>query len=84
MSFVLGFCIIASPTVLVGQLEEAYYQHHLLLVEAVYLLLQDTISNGDIAQSERLMKHYYYLFGSLYGKLQQCKCDTYWTPTARL
>lgn len=67
-----------SAVVLVGYLGEDYYQHHLLLVEAVYLLLKDTISEGDILQSEHLLKHYCYLMGPLYGKSVHvhCLCHT--------
>ena len=53
--------------VLAGYLDEDYYQHHLLLVEAVYLLLMDKISDQDIIQSERLLKHYCFLLAPLYG-----------------
>lgn len=41
-----------SPVVLVGHLDSDYYQHHLLLVEAVYLLLKDSILEADLVQSE--------------------------------
>jgi len=56
-----------SPAVLYGILPEDYYQHHLLLVEATYLLLQQCISEMDIQQSFKLLKHYCFLFGALYG-----------------
>lgn len=57
-----------SPVVLVGYLEDDYYQHHLLLVEAVYLLLKDMVTDRDIIHSEQLFKHYVYLMSPLYGK----------------
>jgi hypothetical protein len=57
-----------SPVVLVDHLDGDYYQHHLLLVEAVYLLLKDTISDADLTQSEYLLRHYCLLLGPLYGK----------------
>lgn len=56
-----------SPAVLYGVLPEDYYQHHLLLVEATYLLLQQCISERDIQQSFELLKHYCFLFAALYG-----------------
>lgn len=56
-----------SPAVLHHILPEEYYQHYLLLVEGVYLLLKDTVKEGDIKQSSRLLKHYCILFPSYYG-----------------
>lgn len=64
MNFVLGY----SPAVLRGILPEDYFQHHLLLVEAVYLLLQDELEERDIDQSVKLLKHYCFMFTPLYGK----------------
>ena len=40
-----------SPAVLHGILPEDYYRHHLLLVESVFLLLQDEVGERDIEQS---------------------------------
>lgn len=54
-----------SAAVLFGVLP--YYQHHLLLVEATYLLFQQHISDRDIQQSFKLLKHYCSLFAALYG-----------------
>ena len=53
--------------VLFGFLEDMYYQHHLLLVEAIYLLLQNTIESVDVEQSEKLLQHYCFMFAPLYG-----------------
>ncbi|XP_065892432.1 uncharacterized protein [Dysidea avara] len=57
-----------STAVLYGVLPEDYYQHHLLLVEASYLLLQRCITERDIQQSFELLKHYCFLFAALYGE----------------
>lgn len=57
-----------SPVVLRGILPDAYYEHHLLLVEGTFLLLKDCITNQDIQYSFSLFKHYCYLFPSFYGK----------------
>ena len=51
---------------------DVYYQHHLLLVEGVYLLLKDVVKEKDIEQSARLLRHYCYLIPSMYGKLFCC------------
>ena len=50
-----------------GYLHEDFYQHHLLLVEAIYLLLKDLVEKDDISQSKKLFNHYCYLFPVLYG-----------------
>lgn len=57
-----------SPVVLHGVLPESYYNHHILLVEGVYLLLKDIESEEDIDQSSRLLRHYCFLFAPLYGR----------------
>ena len=57
-----------SPIVLHGILFSDYYQHHLLLIEGVYLLLKQVVSQEDIEQSSRLLKHYCFMFTFLYGK----------------
>ena len=46
-----------------------FYQHHLLLIEGIYLLLKDNVTKSDIAQSTRLLRHYGFMFGALYGML---------------
>ena len=56
-----------SPIVLYEFLPDDYYQHHLLLVEGIYLLLKDIVTTDDTAQSARLLNHYCYLFPVLYG-----------------
>lgn len=56
-----------SPVVLHGILPEDYYQHHLLLIESIYLLLKDAVLDRDIEQSFKLLMHYCLLFSTLYG-----------------
>ena len=57
-----------SPFVLYGLIDKNYYEHHLLFVEAIYLLLKDVVRMCDIRQSSLLLNKYYYLFSTLYGK----------------
>lgn len=57
-----------SPFVLYGLIDKDYYEHHLLFVEAIYLLLKDVVSTCDIKQSSLLLNKYCYLFSTLYGK----------------
>lgn len=56
-----------SPAVLYEILPDLYYQHHLLLVESIFLLLQNCVSKVNVKQSWRLLKHYVILFSTLYG-----------------
>ena len=57
-----------SAVVLQGILHEDYYQHHLLLIEGIFLLLSDSISESDIVQSSQVLNHYCYLIPFLYGE----------------
>lgn len=59
-----------SPIVLNGILPDLFYQHHLLLVEGLYLLLVDSVTRENVTQSTRLLRHYCFLFSSFYGKCQ--------------
>ena len=56
-----------SPVVLHRFLHSDYYQHHLLFVEGIYLLLKDTVEEEDISKSGELLMHYTYLYPVLYG-----------------
>ena len=60
-----------SPVVLYEILPEEFYQHHLLLVEATYLLLQDSIKANEVEQSLLLLQHYCFMFAPLYGMCNQ-------------
>ena len=44
-----------SPVVLYGILPDDYYQHHLLLVESIYLLLQEAIPDKEIDHVVKLL-----------------------------
>jgi hypothetical protein len=63
-----------SPAVLCGILPEDYYQHHLLLVEGVFLLMKDEVREVDVKQSSRILNHYCILFAAYYA-------DRYMTAT---
>ena len=41
-----------SPVILHGILPVEYYQHHLLLVEGIFLLLKEVVTSEDIKQHE--------------------------------
>jgi len=44
--------------VMLSILPQEYLAHHMLLVEAIYLLLQDAIDHTEIAKAELLIQHY--------------------------
>lgn len=46
-----------------------YYQHHLLLVESVFLLQQNCVDKRDVKHSSKLLQQYVFMFASLYGML---------------
>ena len=54
-----------SAAVLYGILPETYYQHHLLLVEAIFLLLKEKIHSEDVTHSSDILNHYCFLFGKI-------------------
>ena len=56
-----------SAPVLFGFLPSIYYQHHLLLIEAIYILNSESISPADIDRCDRIFEHYCFLFATLYG-----------------
>ena len=51
------FLLFYSVPCLYGILPEEYFQHYVLLVEAIYLLLQDSISPNDITKASALLRH---------------------------
>lgn len=62
-TFLLFYCIPC----LYGILPEQYFQHYILLVEAIYLLLQDSISPRDIIKASSLLKHFCIRIKELYA-----------------
>lgn len=50
-----------------GILNENYFQHFILFSEALWLLLQSSISEEDISFAERLIQHFCFKFEALYG-----------------
>lgn len=63
-AFLLYYCLPC----LWGLLEEDYFQHLLLLVNGIYLLLQDSISPSDIESSSSMLVHFCTRMEALYGK----------------
>lgn len=63
-----AFLLYYSLPCLWGLLEEDYFQHLLLLVNAIFLLLQDSISPSDIERSSSMLLHFCTRMEALYGK----------------
>ena len=63
-----AFLLYYSLPCLWGLLEEEYFQHLLLLVNGVFLLLQDSISPSDIESSSRMLLHFCTRMEALYDK----------------
>ena len=61
------FLLFYSIPCLYGILPEQYFQHYILLVEAIYLLLQDSISPSDIVKASALLKHFCIRIKELYA-----------------
>ena len=52
---------------LYGLLPEEYFQHYILLVESIYILLQDSISASDLQKASDMLKHFCIKVKVLYG-----------------
>ncbi|XP_044007463.1 uncharacterized protein LOC122851984 [Aphidius gifuensis] len=62
------FLIYYSIPILSDIMQEKYFKHHTLLVLAIYLLSQKSISHGDINDSSVLLQQYVSDFKELYGE----------------
>ena len=63
-----AFLLFYSLPCLWTLLEEEYFQHLLLLVDAIFWLLQDSISPSDIERSFLMLTHFCARMESLYGR----------------
>lgn len=63
-----SWLLFYSPPVLSNILPDAQYQHFILLVGAVYLLLRDSIERRELDLSEMLLGAFVEQVRSLYGK----------------
>ena len=65
------FLLFYSVPVLWRTLPDEYFQHYLLLVQAIYLMLQESISPSDISTATKLLKQFCLQIRSLYGSRYQ-------------
>lgn len=63
-----SFLLFYGLPCLWGLLPNEYFQHFLLLVDAVFILLQDSISPDQLSKSVSLLNHFCLRVESLYGK----------------
>lgn len=62
-----SFLLFYGPAVLYNILPKPYYEHFLLLSEAIFILLLESIRERQIAHAERLLLHFCILFDGYYG-----------------
>lgn len=75
--YVLNFSVSASEyrawmlfysvPVLYGILDESYLQHYILLAEAIWILLLDSISKEQLTHADKLLKLFCLQFAAFYG-----------------
>ena len=61
-----SFLLFYGPAVLYDVLTKPYYEHFLLLSEAVFILLQESVSEKQLEHTERLF-HFCILFEGYCG-----------------
>ena len=66
-----SFLLFYSVPILYDYMPETYFQHYILLVESVFLLLKDSISTSDLQKSSKMLKHFCVRLRSLYGSRYQ-------------
>ena len=66
-----SWTLFYGVSVLKGILQISYYEHFLLFSEALWLLLQSTVTHTDLRRAERLLQIFCFKFGSYYG---ECLC----------
>ena len=62
-----SFLLFYSLPCLYGLLPDSYFQHYLLLVEAIYILLKHSISMSELTKVSKLLKHFCRRIEELYG-----------------
>lgn len=61
-----SFLLFYGPVVLRGILPIEHYTHFILLSEAIFILLGDSITNNAVDHAERLLQHFCLMFSALY------------------
>ncbi len=76
-----AWLIFYSVPALCGVLSNDYYQHHLLIVEAIHILCKVEISQADLVHCRRVLIHYVATF---WGSLLRQTHDNQCAPTLAL
>ena len=63
-----AWLLFYSVPVMLNILPQDYLAHHMLLVEAIYLLLKDSIYPAELSKAELLIKHYCFKLQYYYGE----------------
>lgn len=61
-----SFLLYYGLPVLYGLLPDKYFEHYFYFVRAIYLLLQDTISEAQLTTAEQLLQQFCRTFSNLY------------------
>ncbi|XP_033748473.1 uncharacterized protein LOC117333331 [Pecten maximus] len=61
-----SFLLFYGPVILLNALSSEYYFHFLLLSEAVFILLKDSIEFQELDRAENLLEHFVATFTGLY------------------
>lgn len=61
-----SWLLFYAPVVLIGILNKEYYEHFLLFSNAVFLMLQDSISETEVSIAENFLEHFVSRFPELY------------------
>ena len=62
-----NWLLFYSLFVLYGVLPQVYYNHFLLLVESIYILLSESISHADLGRAENLLHVFVSDFSAIYA-----------------
>lgn len=62
-----SFLLFYGAVVLNGILPDAWYEHFMLLSEAIFLLSMEQITNAQLVHAENLIEHFCVTFAELYG-----------------
>ena len=77
-----AWLLFYSVPVLHGILPLMYITHYALFVDAIWLLLKDKVSEGDLAKADHILLQFCQKFAELYGLLMTISIG-YW-PMPRL
>lgn len=63
-----SFLLFCGLPVLYGILPDDYFQHFALLSESIFILLQDIITEEQLLHAEKMLFHFCFMVGTLYGE----------------